>query len=66
MSFEPLLGPVAKCDLSELRDFHWGIIGAQTGPSAEAPNPEWVKNIIAQASVEKIPVFVKDNLKWPE
>jgi len=65
VSFEPLLGPV-EIDLADLRDLHWVIIGAQTGPGARATAPWWVENIISQARAANIPVFIKNNLKWPE
>lgn len=45
---------------------NWIIIGAQTGPGAKPPEPEWVKAIINQARAADIPVYLKDNLGWPE
>jgi protein gp37 len=44
----------------------WIIIGAQTGPGAISPKKEWVQAIISQARAAGIPVFLKDNLHWPE
>lgn len=41
------------------------IIGAQTGPGAKPPKPEWVQSIIDQCRAAGVPVFLKDNLKWP-
>ena len=61
ISFEPLLGPV-EADLSGI---DWVIIGAQTNPY-KPPNREWVKRLIEQARDSGIPVFLKDNLRWPE
>lgn len=43
----------------------WVIIGAQTGPGAKPPKPEWVQDIIDQCGAAGVPVFLKDNLKWP-
>jgi len=43
----------------------WIIIGAQTGPGAKPPKPEWVQDIIDQCRAAGVPVFLKDNLKWP-
>jgi protein gp37 len=37
-----------------------------TGPGAKPPKPEWVQNIIDQCRDANVPVFLKDNLKWPE
>ena len=62
VSFEPLLGPVSFD--AELVD--WVIIGAQTGAGAIAPKKEWVKSIINTARDEGKPVFLKNNLNWPE
>ncbi len=44
----------------------WLIIGAQTGPGATRPNPLWVNRAIDQAKAANIPLFIKDNCKWPE
>jgi protein gp37 len=46
----------------------WIIIGALTGPGSKAhqPRPEWVQALIDQARAAGVPVFLKDNLKWPE
>ena len=64
ISFEPLLNDVMQdCDLDGI---DWVIVGAQTGPGAKPPKPEWVQNIIDQCKVAEIPIFLKDNLKWPE
>jgi protein gp37 len=47
---------------------NWLIIGALTGPGAKAhqPKPEWAQSLIDQARAAGVPVFLKDNLKWPE
>jgi len=64
VSFEPLLGEVY------LEDWIWGyidwvIVGAQTNPY-KPPKPEWVKHIILEAKKAGKPVFLKNNLRWPE
>jgi len=61
VSFEPLLEPI-RIDLSGL---DWIIIGAQTNP-LKLPEPGWVQSLIDQARERNIPVFLKDNLSWPE
>lgn len=48
----------SNCHLS------WLIIGAQTGPRAVKPNPQWILNTIEQAKSAGIPLFIKDNVKW--
>jgi protein gp37 len=62
VSFEPLLGPV----LPYLENIKWVIIGSKTGPRPEQPKKEWVQAIIDQARKQNTPVFLKDNLEWPE
>jgi len=76
VSFEPLLGPLP--DYLEYDLFHgldWLIVGAQTGPRAAPPKREWVEEIIHEARIWGVPVFLKDNLimqgyepirEWPE
>jgi len=60
LSIEPLLEPV-EFDLSE---FQWIIIGAQTGPKAVKPERRWVDIILQGAEKHKIPVFIKNNLRY--
>lgn len=43
----------------------WVIVGAQTGPGAKQPEPEWVQSIIDQCREADIPIFLKNNLNWP-
>lgn len=45
---------------------NWIIVGAQTGPGAVKPKPEWVQSIIDQCRSAGVPIFLKDNLNWPE
>jgi len=62
ISYEPLLTPVKH--IPEYVD--WIIIGAMTGPVKFQPKREWVQNLIDIADNMQIPVFLKDNLHWPE
>lgn len=62
VSFEPLLG---SCSQVDLQGISWVIVGAQTGRGAIPPLPIWVEEIIEAADAQRIPVFLKDNLKWP-
>lgn len=71
-SIEPLLEDVIdefKWDLQKGQPFDWCdwvIIGAQTGPGAVKPKVEWVQNIIDACRNEGVPIFLKDNLNWPD
>jgi len=62
ISYEPLLSHIPAIP----HWLDWIIIGAMTGPGATKPNPEWVQNLIDIADNMHIPVFLKDNLHWPE
>lgn len=59
-SLEPLLEPI---DPRSLEGLDWLIIGAQTGPGANQPQPEWVQDILANV---KMPIYMKANLVWPQ
>jgi len=61
VSFEPLQDKI-HCDLGGI---NWIIIGAQTNPY-RPPKKEWVEHLIEQAREYNIPIFLKDNLHWPE
>ena len=63
VSFEPLL---ARIPVVDLEGIDWIIIGAQTGPGAVPPEKEWVEDIIKAARDYDVPVFLKDNLDWPD
>jgi protein gp37 len=63
ISYEPLLGMPGFIPYY-LTKPDWIIVGGLT------PKPiheiEWVKKILSQAKMRDIPVFLKDNLKYPE
>jgi len=61
VSFEPLLGPIK----AKLRNVDWIIIGGQTRPTRISEKC-WVQSLVDQARELGIPVFLKDNLYWPE
>lgn len=42
ISFEPLIGSVAKANL---KDIHWAIVGGESGPNARNMDPAWVEEI---------------------
>ncbi len=65
ISFEPLLDDVMVNQRIQLVAFDWIIIGAQTKPYLP-PKKEWVEGIMEKANRLGIPVFLKNNLHWPE
>ena len=65
VSFEPLLGRIKY----DLHGIHWIIVGKLTGSKKVKLNPKWVEELIEEAGALthwNIPVFLKDNLNWPE
>ncbi len=76
VSHEPLLGEIdvklhdyaISCHRHSVRAafINWAIIGAMTGPGAVKPKPEWIQGLINQYRAAGVPLFLKDNLNWPE
>ena len=56
LSLEPLLGPLAELDLSQI---HWVIVGGESGPRARPMDPGWVREIRDQALAADVPFFFK-------
>jgi protein gp37 len=56
VSFEPLLGPVGKVDLTGV---HWAIVGGESGPRARPVAEEWVIEIRDQCRTAKVAFFFK-------
>jgi protein gp37 len=63
VSLEPLLAPVDPRDIIGL---DWLIIGAQTGPNAQPIDRQDVRGLLDAADRYGVPVFVKNNVRWPE
>jgi len=62
ISFEPLLEKIT-CNLDGI---DWIIIGKLTGSKKVPLQKEWVEELIENARAKKIPIFIKDNVKWSE
>jgi len=62
LSFEPLLGEVHP-DLSHI---DWIIIGKLTGSKKVPLDKAWVQTLLDSARKRNIPVFIKNNVGWPE
>jgi len=61
VSFEPLLKPVYLDDAT-IWAFDWMIIGSQTQP-LKLPERKWVDELVFNARLVGIPVFLKNNLR---
>ncbi|MFA4972660.1 MAG: DUF5131 family protein [bacterium] len=66
LSAEPLMGPIDLMMRHDPGSLEWLIIGAMTGPGATPPKREWVQGLIDQARTAGVPVWLKENLRWPE
>jgi protein gp37 len=56
VSFEPLIGSVAKGNLTGI---HWAIVGGESGPGAREMKPEWVDEIEAMCRSSGTAFFFK-------
>jgi protein gp37 len=56
VSFEPLLGPVGKVDLSGI---DWAIVGGESGPHARPMAEEWAIEIRDQCRAARVAFFFK-------
>jgi len=68
ISFEPLHEYIPVAGV--INFLGWVIIGAETGNRKGKPplekGHEWAREIIKAADSVGVPVFLKDNLQWPE
>jgi len=56
VSFEPLLGPIADPDLS---DIHWVIVGGESGPRARPMEAWWVEELRDACRRQNVAFFFK-------
>lgn len=56
VSFEPLLGPVGKIDLTGI---DWAIVGGESGPRARPMAEEWALEIRDQCRIANVAFFFK-------
>jgi len=49
-----------------LEELDWVIVGGLTGRKSFIPPKEWVDKIVSFCGDNRIPVFLKDNLKYPK
>lgn len=56
VSFEPLVGPIGKVDLTGI---HWAIAGGESGPRARPVDPLWVRELRDQCLEFGVAFFFK-------
>lgn len=61
ISFEPLIGPVGKIDLT---DIHWAIVGGESGRLARPIKEEWIDEIHDLCEVFETAFFFKQWGTW--
>ena len=62
VSFEPLLGPVGRIDLTGI---HWAIVGGESGPKARPMEEQWAIEIRDQCIEAKTAFFFKQGQAAP-
>jgi protein gp37 len=66
ISFEPLLEKLDVSTLEIIKTVDWIIIGADSNSGKTKSPNEWADEIISICDDFKIPVWIKDNYKYPE
>ena len=61
ISFEPLIGPVGRVDLSEI---HWAIVGGESGLGARPMQESWVDEIRELCDLYETAFFFKQWGAW--
>lgn len=61
VSFEPLIRPLGKLDLSGI---HWCIVGGESGHKARPLKKEWVIEIFEQSKKQNVAFFFKQWGTW--
>ncbi|MFC2143068.1 DUF5131 family protein [Candidatus Aenigmatarchaeota archaeon] len=56
ISFEPLIGPIGKLNLSKI---HWVVVGGESGWNHRPIEKDWVREIRDQCIKQKVPFFFK-------
>lgn len=56
ISFEPLIGPVGKVNLS---DIDWAIVGGESGPKSRPISESWVEEIFDECERQNVNFFFK-------
>lgn len=61
VSFEPLIGPVGRIDLSSI---HWAIVGGESGAGARPIKEAWIDEIHDQCAQQNVAFFFKQWGAW--
>ncbi len=63
-SIEPMLEPINIAGYENILE--WVIVGQLTGSKKCRINPTWIHPLIQETKTFKIPLFIKNNVEWPE
>ncbi len=58
ISFEPLLGPIGRVDLSGI---HWAIVGGESGPNFRPMDMAWARDLRDQCLAQGVAFFFKQD-----
>lgn len=56
ISFEPLIGPIDKMDLTGI---HWVVVGGESGPRFRPMDPDWARGIRDKCIEQNVRFFFK-------
>ncbi len=64
VSIEPMLEAISIADYDRILE--WVIVGQLTGSNKCPINPAWIQSLIQETRATKIPLFIKNNVRWKE
>jgi protein gp37 len=65
-SFEPLLSEIDTRGELCGGDFHWAIVGGESGPGARPMQPDWARSLRDQCAAAGVPFFFKQWGEWAD
>lgn len=67
ISFEPILEKINIVVISSILQIDWIIVGKLTGSKKVKLDTSWINLLIGDCTLKAgIPIFLKNNLNWPE
>ena len=53
------LGPCGACSARPPHGLDWIIVGGESGPKARACDVQWIRSLVTEGRIARVPVFVK-------